>query len=57
MSLIRQVLVDRQLSFDQANMLVNQKYIADIFNESEGSLVEEDATTTEQDNFSQALSR
>jgi hypothetical protein len=35
MTLIRQVLVDRQLSHDQAQLLIRQKELRDIFEEAD----------------------
>ena len=48
MNLIREVLVDRQLSFNQADLLIGQKYLADIFKES-ASALEDDFASKEQD--------
>ncbi len=49
MNLIREVLIDRQLSFNQADLLINQKLVADIFNETPGPPPEDDVAPTEQD--------
>jgi len=51
MNHIRQVLIDRQLSFNQANAMIGQKYIADIFSESDTSVLEDDAEEPMQDDF------
>ncbi|ETI27425.1 hypothetical protein G647_09615 [Cladophialophora carrionii CBS 160.54] len=51
MQLIREVLVDRQLSFQQANVLVNQKTVADIFAEAEGAALEDDVASSTQESF------
>ncbi|KAJ9609849.1 54S ribosomal protein L4 mitochondrial [Cladophialophora chaetospira] len=49
MGLIREVLIDRQLSFNQAQVLINEKYVDDIFYEPGGNLVEDDAATVGQE--------
>ncbi|EXJ58022.1 hypothetical protein A1O7_05445 [Cladophialophora yegresii CBS 114405] len=51
MQLIREVLVDRQLSFQQANVLVNQKTVADIFAEAEGAALEDDTASSAQESY------
>jgi hypothetical protein len=48
MQLIREVLINRQLSFQQANVLVTQKTVADIFAESEGPTLEDEVAPSEQ---------
>jgi hypothetical protein len=54
MQLIREVLVDRQLSFQQASVLVNQKTVADIFAEAEGPALEDDAASSAQKDISKS---
>jgi hypothetical protein len=51
MNNIRQILIDRQLSFNQASAMIGQRYIADIFSESDTSTIEDDAEEPMQDDF------
>ena len=57
MSMIREVLIDRQLSYNQAQSLLEQDYLPNIFPKSDASVLEEDPTTLASNDISESTSR